>query len=281
MNQPVIYKIQSKIKPERIYIGSAVDFSNRKACHLCQLRKGQHDNDKLQNHVNKHGIDDLQFTIVEPCLPIGLLKQEQYYLDNLKPYFNICKVAGNTLGKRHSEETKKKIGNRKRGIKPPPKSKETCEKLSKALMGRKFSIETINKMREINKGNKHSLGHKHTPESKLKIRLARLGTYRSEETKKKLRARFIGKKGYFFGKHHSLEARIKMSIAATGNKYCLGRVVSEESKIKSSLSHIGKKASAETRKKISQIHKGRKFSEEHKRKISESLKKKRNVNCVA
>jgi hypothetical protein len=33
-----IYKIQSRIKPERIYIGSTIDFDLRKSQHLYDLR---------------------------------------------------------------------------------------------------------------------------------------------------------------------------------------------------------------------------------------------------
>lgn len=35
-----IYKIQSRAKPERFYIGSAVYFSSRWSVHRCQLRRG-------------------------------------------------------------------------------------------------------------------------------------------------------------------------------------------------------------------------------------------------
>jgi group I intron endonuclease len=35
-----------------------------------------------------------------------ILEREQYYLDSLKPQYNILKVAGSPLGTKHSEETK-------------------------------------------------------------------------------------------------------------------------------------------------------------------------------
>ena len=37
-----IYKIESKLKPERIYIGSAVNISKRWLLHLSRLRRDKH-----------------------------------------------------------------------------------------------------------------------------------------------------------------------------------------------------------------------------------------------
>jgi group I intron endonuclease len=60
-----VYKIQSIIKPERIYIGSTVDMVNRWWTHLYYLRNGDHHSPKLQRHYNKYGEDDLVFEIIE------------------------------------------------------------------------------------------------------------------------------------------------------------------------------------------------------------------------
>ena len=105
----VIYKISNTIN-DRIYIGSAVDFKRRIYVHKHRLLNNKH-NIILQNHVNKYGIDTLLFEIVEyvDCKE-NLLTREQFYLDTLNPYFNICKIAGNSLGVKHSQQTKEKIG---------------------------------------------------------------------------------------------------------------------------------------------------------------------------
>jgi len=34
-----------------------------------------------------------------------LISKEQYYLDNLKPEYNIAQVAGSTLGYKHTDES--------------------------------------------------------------------------------------------------------------------------------------------------------------------------------
>ena len=48
-----IYKIQSKLKPDRIYIGSAVNIRTRWNVHLCNLRNSMHHSKKLQRHFDK------------------------------------------------------------------------------------------------------------------------------------------------------------------------------------------------------------------------------------
>jgi len=102
-----IYQIKSTTN-NKIYIGSAVNFKNRKADHICTLKRNKH-NQHLQNHFNKYGLDDLVFSILEFCPPKKLIEREQHYMDALNPEFNICKIAGNQLGFKHSEETKKRM----------------------------------------------------------------------------------------------------------------------------------------------------------------------------
>jgi group I intron endonuclease len=104
-----IYLIKSFINNKK-YIGSAISISTRiNRGHLKDLRNNKHDNTHLQNHVNKYGINDLQFSILETCPNEKLIEREQYWIDTLKPEFNICKIAGSTLGIKLSEETKNKM----------------------------------------------------------------------------------------------------------------------------------------------------------------------------
>jgi group I intron endonuclease len=37
------------------------------------------------------------------------IKREQYYIDILKPKYNILQTAGSSLGHKHTEETREKI----------------------------------------------------------------------------------------------------------------------------------------------------------------------------
>lgn len=62
------------------------------------------------------------------------------------------------------------------------------------------------------------------------------------------------KKVGMYGKNHSEETKKKMSASAKGNKNCLGRKLSDESKQKIREKHLRKVVSEETKKKISQNH---------------------------
>ena len=104
-----IYKIQSKIKPERVYVGSAVNIKHRWHEHSSALRKNKHHSRKLQRHYNKYGESDLVFSVIVPCEKEELIKEEQIFLYLYKPYFNTCKISGSTLGYRYSEESRRKI----------------------------------------------------------------------------------------------------------------------------------------------------------------------------
>ncbi len=62
------------------------------------------------------------------------------------------------------------------------------------------------------------------------------------------------KKVGMYGKKHTDETRKKMSESSKGNQNCLGRVLSEETKLKISESNRGKIVSDLTKKKISENH---------------------------
>lgn len=125
-----IYKIQSKIKPHKFYIGSSINVQYRWYKHLELLRSNKHHSRKLQFHYNKYGEDDLVFIVIEPCLPDFLALREQYYLDNLKPFFNCSPSAESPRGIKRSDETKRRMSIAQKGLKRKPASKETKLKLS-------------------------------------------------------------------------------------------------------------------------------------------------------
>jgi group I intron endonuclease len=112
-----IYKIQSISHPERCYIGSAVDITDRWRRHLKRLDKNNHHSHKLQRHYSKYGKEDLVFSIITPCdredlKPIkGIIRPEQFFIWAYDPYFNECKTAGSVLGYHWttSDEHKRKL----------------------------------------------------------------------------------------------------------------------------------------------------------------------------
>ena len=53
----------------------------------------------------KHGYAEFRLEILEYCSGEILLKREQHYFDKCKPEYNILKIAGSSLGHKHSKET--------------------------------------------------------------------------------------------------------------------------------------------------------------------------------
>ena len=188
----VIYKIQSKIKPERFYIGSAIDYERRKGEHLRELRRNDHHSKFLQKHYNKYGVEDLSFSVMENVSESkNLLIVEQKYIDTLKPAFNASVTAGSTLGYKHTKEAKEKMSKARTGVKKMPMTIEQKEKLRQAHLGKKCTAETKKKMSLSNP--KHMLGKKHKPESLEKMRIAKIGKTTSDETKAKMSLAHKGK----------------------------------------------------------------------------------------
>jgi group I intron endonuclease len=149
--QSGIYKITNKIN-KKYYVGSAYDLYKRYKEHRSALVSDRHHNIQLTRFVNKYGIDNLQFNLLEECLIEELEAKEQYYITNGKNIFNeTVDVKACNRGKKLSEEHKQRISEsiKAKGIK---RSKETKQKISKA-----------------NKGHKFNLGKNHSEETKQKI----------------------------------------------------------------------------------------------------------------
>lgn len=87
-----IYKIESP--SGNFYIGSAVNVKKRLQMHKRQLRDGTHVNSALRNAAAKHGVDCLTFTEYVCVLDRKHLRElEQLLMDELKPSYNISKIA--------------------------------------------------------------------------------------------------------------------------------------------------------------------------------------------
>ncbi len=100
---PVIYAIWNDITND-FYVGSAQDYRHRILTHLRELKANKHHSKYLQNSWNKHGNDSFEVFILKKSNIKELISDEQWCLDILKPKYNSCKIAGNTLGLKWTAE---------------------------------------------------------------------------------------------------------------------------------------------------------------------------------
>jgi group I intron endonuclease len=69
-------------------------------------------NSIIYRSLFKHGYSSFSLEIIEYCDKSEVISREQYYIYQLKPEYNILKIAGSSLGFKHSVETKAKFKNR-------------------------------------------------------------------------------------------------------------------------------------------------------------------------
>lgn len=88
-----IYKITNKING-KFYLGSTKNVRKRKGTHFSSLKHNKHHCTPLQRAVNKYGVENFEFEILESCEEC--LIEEQIWLDNLdwSKCYNVSKFAG-------------------------------------------------------------------------------------------------------------------------------------------------------------------------------------------
>ena len=176
---PCIYQIRN-IVTDKVYIGRAKRFLKRKSEHIRHLESGKHHSQYLQRSYDKHGRDSFVFEIVELCLEHELISREQYYLDlyifsdRWDETYNVSKSALGTEGYKFSEESKQRLSEQRRGennsFYGKKHSEETRKKISIAATGRKPSKEARKKMGDSRRGEKNHFYNKIPEKAVAKIR---------------------------------------------------------------------------------------------------------------
>ena len=72
--------------------------------HVRLLERGEHHSPFLQNAWTKHGSEAFLCRALEYCDLGQLIAREQFYIDTLRPEFNVNPVAGSRLGSKMSAE---------------------------------------------------------------------------------------------------------------------------------------------------------------------------------
>lgn len=199
-----IYKL---VINDKIYIGSAIDLSKRLRSHLNGLKANKHGNIHLQRAFNKY--KQIDFEIIETVMfAEHLIQREQFYIDTIKPQYNIAPKAGSRLGLKHSEETKKLISKVQMGRKMSDEAKYNCSKSKKGL---KFSDTHRKNIALAKMGNKnpfYKAGDKHPQYGIAKSAITR------ERISITSKLRGINK-----GKNNSASKSGVLYDAVTGNNY--------------------------------------------------------------
>lgn len=110
-----IYMLTNKLS-NHIYIGQSIDISKRFKNYFNLSYLKSKDNYIISRALIKYGYSNFSLTILEYCDKSDLLLREQYYFDKYNPQYNILKIAGSSLGFKHSEETKIKISKALKGV---------------------------------------------------------------------------------------------------------------------------------------------------------------------
>jgi group I intron endonuclease len=197
IRKPGIYKITNKIN-NKFYIGSsALNVQYRWSDHLSQMRTQIHPNRHLQRAFNKYGEESFTHEVLELCSAEDCIVREQYYIDLLNPHYNICRIAGNSLGQKRSEETRRKIGLSKKGhqyAKGRVWSQASRDKLTASLKDAYSS------------GRVKPHGLKATPEQKEKIRAKLQGNNNRRNSPTYRNIEQYDTKGNFIALHFSISA---------------------------------------------------------------------------
>lgn len=89
----------------KTYIGSGVDLRRRIYEDFSLRYLLYNPTMYIYKAILKHGHSNFSLEILEYCEPSKVLEREQYYIDLLKPEYNILKTAGSSLGNTHSEDS--------------------------------------------------------------------------------------------------------------------------------------------------------------------------------
>lgn len=184
----------------KYYIGSGQNLSRRLSNYYYLSRL----NDKrpISNSIIHYGHNNFIVFILEYYFineDMNILEREQFYLNNLKPKLNILTLAGNSLGLKHSKESKIKISIYQSNKIVKDETRELISNLFKGennpFYNKSHSIEFISKLSKDRLGINNPMFDK--PKSKefiynmykdkTGINNPMFGKPKSDETLKKLR----------------------------------------------------------------------------------------------
>lgn len=173
-----IYTITNLIN-NKIYLGKSSNLKRRLNNHKIALLSLRHENEHLQNSVNKYGIENFKFEILEEVSIEFLDSQENYWANLLNVHnrnfgYNILNCSPEGRTKVYDEELRYKLGNGQRGKKA---SKETKQKMSESRKGKAIHSEEFkNKLSNRAKNAKISEETRKKMSESAKLRIQKFGS---------------------------------------------------------------------------------------------------------
>lgn len=190
----VIYQIYCSANG-KVYIGQAVDVDRRWETHLWMLENNKHHNEHLQNAWRKYSSSAFEWTVKCDCFSQRDMNAlEIHYIKQAGENCFNATMGGESspmLGKKHSEETRRKLSEANRG---KVMSEEARRKIGNYRRGKLASEETRRKMSDSG-----------------------LGKSRSEETRRKISISLSGTNSPLYGKPISAETIAKRTATRAAN----------------------------------------------------------------
>lgn len=179
----------------KVYVGQTTNLRRRWSAHNRLLKLNRHHCPPLQNAWNKYGEREFSVDLLLPVVDVVLLNVFEVWAFALVPktsMFNVGSPGASMLGRKHTEETRRKMSASRRGVKL---GAEHRLKISETLKNHTVSEETRAKLRATRVGvpqsaetrrNMSKAQQNRTPEHLKNIADANRGAKRSDETRRNI-----------------------------------------------------------------------------------------------
>lgn len=176
-NKSGIYLITNLIRKDQ-YVGQSIDLGKRFRKYFTLSYLKNRNSLVISRALIKYGYANFSISILEYCDKANLNEREQYHMDNLKPVYNTLKIAGNSYGYKHTQESKDKRSKSLKGVYTGTKSllysTTRCEETKELMSSKRKGV------------NNHFYGKNHTDKTKKLRREKALNRKHSLSTLEKM-----------------------------------------------------------------------------------------------